>query len=138
MRGAGDKVRGAADIASFIREHYSGRLVEVGIGRRSDVADLLAGLDLVATDRENRRIGYIEVVGDDIFNPNLEIYQGASLIYSIRPTMEMQLALGRLACMVGADLLIRPLGDEIADLARMKRQLVNRGWGRFYLFRPER
>ncbi|HOT07459.1 MAG TPA: UPF0146 family protein [Methanotrichaceae archaeon] len=131
-------MRGAADIASFIREHYSGRLVEVGIGRRSDVADLLAGLDLVATDRENRRIGYIEVVGDDIFNPNLEIYQGASLIYSIRPTMEMQLALGRLACMVGADLLIRPLGDEIADLARMKRQLVNRGWGRFYLFRPER
>jgi uncharacterized UPF0146 family protein len=64
----------------------------------------------------------------------LELYRGASLIYSIRPPLEMQLAMGQLAAKIGADVLIRPLMDEVAELPGFCRRLVNRGQARFYLY----
>ncbi len=65
----------------------------------------------------------------------MDLYRGASLLYSIRPPLEMQLAMGRAAARVGADVLIRPLGDEVAELPGFSRRLVNAGEARFYLFR---
>ena len=87
------------------------------------------------TDKEERLLGSLCVLEDDIFSPRLELYLGASLIYSIRPPLEMQLAIGLLAAGIGADVLIRPLMDEIADLPGFARRLVNSGQARFYLFK---
>ncbi|VVB70389.1 Uncharacterised protein [uncultured archaeon] len=127
---------GAADLAEYIARNYPGRVVEVGVGHVLDVAvELKArGLVVEATDRAKRHIGGMKIQEDDVFSPRMELYQGAGLIYSIRPPLEMQLAIGCLARQVGADVLIRPLQDEIADLPGFARRLVNAGEARFYLF----
>jgi hypothetical protein len=131
-------LRGAEDLAEFIGKNYSGRIVEVGAGHVPDVAQLLQsqrGLEVVLTDREERLLENMLVVKDDIFAPRMELYQGASLLYSIRPPLELQIAMVELAARVGADVLIRPLEDEVAELAGFERRLVNAGEARFYLFK---
>jgi uncharacterized protein len=111
-------------------------VVEVGAGYALEVAlDLKArGLDVVLTDKQERLLGSLRVEKDDIFSPRLELYRGASLLYSIRPPLEMQLAMGLLVLELGADVLIRPLQDEVAQLPGFNRRLVNAGEARFYLF----
>jgi uncharacterized UPF0146 family protein len=89
----------------------------------------------VATDLEKRDLEGITVQADDIFSPRREIYEGASLLYSLRPPLEVQIAMGDLARRIGADVLFRPMGDEIAELPGFSRRLVNAGEARFYLFR---
>jgi uncharacterized protein len=88
---------------------------------------------VVLTDKEERLIGGLRVEKDDIFSPRLELYLGASLLYSIRPPLEMQLAMGLLAAKIGADVLVRPLMDEVTELSGFARRLVNSGDARFYL-----
>ena len=129
-------LRGADDLAEFIAENYRGCVVEVGVGYFADVALGLQarGLDVVLTDKEERFLGGLRVEKDDIFSPRLELYRGASLLYSIRPPLELQLAMGLLAAKIGADVLVRPLMDEVAELPCFARRLVNRGEARFYLF----
>ena len=129
-------LRGADDLAEFIAENYRGRVVEVGVGYFVDVALGLQtrGLDVVLTDKEERFLGRLRVEKDDIFSPRLELYRGVSLLYSIRPPLELQLAMGQLASLIGADVLVRPLMDEVAELPDFGRRLVNRGEARFFLF----
>lgn len=133
-------LRGAEDLAEFISRNYAGRIVEVGAGYVLDVARILSllGLEVVLTDKKERMVGSLIVEKDDIFAPRRELYQEASLIYSIRPPIEMQIAMGELATKVGADVIVRPLEDELADLSGFERRLVNHGEARFYLFRERR
>ena len=49
---------------------------------------------------------------DDISNPNLEIYENADLIYSIRPPFELIPKLASLGKRIGADVLIIPLSED--------------------------
>jgi len=129
-------MRGAEDLAGYIARNYRGRVVEVGVGYYSQVAGLLAaqGLQVTLTDREERLVAGLKVEKDDIFSPRLELYRGAELIYSIRPPLEMQLAMGDLAVKVGADVLVRPLMDEVAVLPGFYRRLVNWREASFFLF----
>ena len=129
-------LRGADDLAAFIAGNYSGSVVEVGVGYAAEVALGLRerGLDVLLTDKEERLLGGLLVEKDDIFSPRLELYQGASLLYSIRPPLEMQLAMGPLALELDVDVLVRPLMDEVAQLQGFTRRLVNSGEARFYLF----
>lgn len=130
-------LRGAAEMADFIQKNYSGKVVEVGVGHVPEVAMLLScKMNVVATDKEMRQNGGLCIQKDDIFSPRKELYVGASLLYSIRPPIEVQLAMGRLAAEIGADILIRPLEDEIASLPGFYRKLINIGNARFYSFRP--
>lgn len=129
------KIRGGADLARFILARYSGKVVEVGVGCVPEVALLLAPhVEVLATEKTGRTLGSLSVVEDDIFSPNLDLYRGASLLYSIRPPLEMQIAMGRLAQKVGADVIVRPLVDEVARIPGFSRTLVNEGEARFYLF----
>lgn len=132
-------LRGAEEIADFIIRNYSGRVVEVGAGHRVDVSLLLmrrSDLEVVITDKEERCLSCLSVKKDDIFSPRPDLYKGASLLYSIRPPLELQLAIGMLARRLSADVLIRPLADEIAELPGFSRSLFNVGEARFYLFKP--
>jgi len=110
--------------------------VEVGAGHNPDVALALMarGLDVLLTDREQRQVGGLQVVADDIFSPRLELYQGAGLLYSIRPPLELQLAMGQVACQTRSDILIRPLQNEVANLPGFSRRLVNFKQARVFLF----
>jgi len=130
-------IRGGEDLARYILARYSGKVVEVGVGSVPEIALLLAPvMEVVATDREARTVGGLAVVADDIFSPSLDLYQEVSLLYSIRPPLEMQLAMGRLALDIGADVIVRPLADEVAQIPGFSRSLVNFGEVRFYLFTP--
>lgn len=126
----------ARDLADFIARNYAKRVTEVGAGHYVDVAQELSarGLLVVLTDREERHLGGLKIEKDDIFSPRLELYKDSSLIYSIRPPLEMQLAMGAVAARIGADVLVRPLMDEVADLPGFSRRLVNFGEARFYLY----
>lgn len=128
---------GGVDLARFILARYLGKVVEVGVGSVPEVALLLAPhLEVVATDKAARTIGDLVVVADDVFSPDLGLYRGASLLYSIRPPLEMQIAMGRLASEVRAEVIVRPLADEVAAIPGFNRSLFNEGEARFYLFTP--
>ena len=130
------KLRGASEIAYFILRNYSGKAVEVGAGYVPEVALLISQhMKIIATDREKRNLDGLSVEDDDIFSPRKEIYEDASILYSIRPPIEVQIAMGKLAAEIGADVLIRPLEDEIADLPGFTKILVNMGDARFYHFK---
>ncbi len=128
-------LRGAQELAEFILKNYSGKVVEIGAGAVADVASSLKTLNVIATDTESYSKDGIQIEKDDIFSPKKEIYENASLLYSIRPPLEMQLAMGALALNIGADVLIRPIGDEVADLPGFNRSLINVGEARFYVFK---
>jgi hypothetical protein len=142
------------DIAEYILKNYSNKVVEVGVGSLPQVALLLQDkMDVVVTDvNEQKYAGLmnpsktdeypwvhqrLKFCRDDIFNPDLKIYKNASLLYSIRPPIDIQEAMAKTAKEVGADLLIRPFGNEKADLHRYFKNyaLVNYKKARFYLYR---
>jgi uncharacterized protein len=130
---------GYEDIAGFIRLSYPGgaRLVEVGVGGHPEVARLLqSDFEVICTDVTETGPEGVRYVKDNIFKPDIALYQGASLIYSIRPPIDMQDCLAIVAKRVGADLLIRPFSSERADLKKHFRnfRVVNHGSAAFYFY----
>ena len=126
------------DIAEFILENYRNKVVEVGVGSLPHVALLLKDkLDVVVTDINEQEYAGVRFCRDDIVEPDIGIYRNASLLYSIRPPIDIQDAMAKTAKEVGADLLIRPFGNEKADLQKYYRDyaLVNYRKARFYLYR---
>lgn len=121
-------------IAEFIAKRYSGKVVEVGIGRYHCVARMLVqkGFKVVATDFEEIEVpDGVEFFVDNIMNPDLRIYRDASLIYSLRPPLELYSYIVSVAKAVDADCLIRPFGNEFATDGK----LINYKGERFYLWR---
>lgn len=100
-------------VAEFLASRYEPgeRLVEVGVGGRTETAEELReeGFSVVVTDK--RRLDH--AVRDDVFEPDVELYRGASAIYMVRPGEEMQGAALELAREVGCDLVVRPLAGEV-------------------------
>jgi len=129
-------------IASYISKNYgsTGKIVEVGIGKvpvvAAELRRLLPGYNLMVTDVEEPPglPAGAKFVCDDITAPDLGIYQGADLIYAIRPPPELQPHLLRLAREVGADLLLKLTSDEEAAEGG---KLVNFQGVTFRLFRPK-
>ena len=111
------------------------RVVEVGAGRFLDVSEHIrkhSKIDLILTDIKPSHGGIIE---DDVTSPRMDIYRGASLIYSIRPPAELLAPLMRVADAAGARLIIKPLtGEDIVTPKRMK--LVNFQRTFFYEYKP--
>lgn len=125
------------DIAEYIINHYKNKVVEVGVGNLPHVALLLKEkVDILVTDINPQNFTAVKFCKDDIFNPDMGIYRNASLIYSIRPPIDMQDAIAKIAKEVGSDLIIRPFGNEKADLRKYFKEysLVNYKKARFYLY----
>ncbi len=124
------------DIVNFIKENYFGKVVEIGVGLHYNVAIKLSEYvkvivsDIIDINHIDQKIRSI-YVNDDVSNPRLSIYKGASLIYSIRPPIEIQTYILNLAEKVGSATLIRPLGSEVVKDTRLK--LKNFGKAAFYL-----
>jgi uncharacterized UPF0146 family protein len=126
------------DIAEYILKNYKNRVVEVGAGSLPHVAlALKKSINVVVTDIIAQK--YDGFVVDDIFSPDMDIYKGATLIYSIRPPVDMQEAIARAAKNVGADLLIRPFGNEKTELGRIFKlcSVVNYKRARFFLYKND-
>lgn len=105
------------DLSEYIISNYdhAPKIVEVGVGSFPEVAlklsEQLKG-DVVMTDIKPSHEGVIQ---DNICLPNLKIYEGASLIYSIRPPEELHQCLVDIAERTGADLIIKPLSTDYID-----------------------
>ena len=126
------------DIAEYIKENYRNRIIEVGVGSLPQVALALKdNMDVIVTDIDEHKYPEIRFVRDDIFSPDIQIYMNASLIYSIRPPIDIQQAIASVAKEVNADLLIRPFGNEKADLRKFLKNctLINYKKARFYLYK---
>ena len=129
------------DIVKFIKENYCGKVVEIGVGLHYDVAIKLSRYfkvivtDIIDVDQIDEKVGGM-YVKDDISNPCLSIYTGASLIYSIRPPIEIQADILNLAYKMGSNSLIRPLGSEVVNDIRLK--LKNFGRAAFYITREDK
>ncbi len=103
------------DIGTYISSRYR-RAVEVGIGDNPDAALIIAAAGALAlcTDiRPDIRHEGLTVVVDDIFEPDISLYEGADLVYAIRPGIEMIPPLIALARRIDCDLLVYHLGCEI-------------------------
>lgn len=123
------------DLAEYIHQNYK-RPIEVGVGHRPEVAEILEqrGLPIRTTDIRWRTAPGFTL--DDVTQPQLDVYQGADLIFSIRPPEEIWIPLARLAQKVNADLIIRPLASEQVDLSRFFDHCLVKSYGRarFLLF----
>ena len=120
-------------VVEFISERYDGKVVEIGIGNYHCVAEGLAlrGFEVVATDfRIVNTPECVKFYVDDVMDPNIEIYRGASLIYSLRPPLELYPYIINLARTVEADCLIRLFGNEFA----VDGKLINYKGQRFYVW----
>lgn len=116
--------RVAEVLREFIKNNYSRMIVEVGCGRFSAIAVALrpcfkvAATDILETDAVDCRLAPI-YVKDDVTGPDLRLYRGANLIYSIRPPLEIQPSILDLSERIGADALIKPFGSEIIEDMRL-------------------
>lgn len=126
-------------LVDWIRQNYGDakKIIEVGVGHRIDVAEriseALPHAEILVTDKDEswirqRKPGRIRAVADDVLLPNLNVYRGASLVYSLNPPGEIISALEKLADRVGADLLVVPISDEQHELREEKwQELVVQG-----------
>ena len=111
------------EIAELIANLYPNaeKIVEIGVGLAPwtllNLRKLLPKTILLAIDTDQDSIMRLRELGlnaevDDITNPRIELYQESSLIYSIRPPMELINPMARVAEKVGADALILPLSED--------------------------
>ncbi len=107
----------------YIKENYSGarKIVEVGVGHRIDVALMvklyIPTAEVIVTDKDEkwirtRKTPKVRAVADDVAFPSMPVYEGAGLIYSLQPPLELVPSMIELAGKVSADLIIAPLRDE--------------------------
>ena len=126
------------DFADYIMETAGDekvKIAEVGIGKFDQIArklscrkhNTLIKTDILPNDST--------VIRDDITNPNMKLYEGTDIIYSIRPPSELQPHLVRLAVKIGAQLIIKPLTNEDLNTGRVKLNLKNHNRARFYIIK---
>ncbi len=104
------------DLADYIANQYK-KTIEIGIGHSPDAAFALRkrGIKVLATDIQLFQYEGIKFVVDDITAPVVSKYKNVDLIYSLRPPPELAPYMKRLAKMVSADLIIKPLSSEYLD-----------------------
>lgn len=113
-----------AIVDRLTREH----VVEVGIGRRTDVASALAarGTAVVATDVHPREVPEdVEFVLDDVIEPTLSVYEGADLLYALNLPPELHRPGRAVARRVGAEFRFTTLGSDEPAIAVERTSLAD-------------
>ena len=100
-------------LVDYISSGYSCG-AEIGVGHFPDVALALlqAGIRVFATDIKPFPHKGLKVIVDDVTQPNLSLYTGVRLLYSLRPPGELVIYMRRLAESISADLIVKPLASE--------------------------
>ncbi|MCQ2377431.1 MAG: hypothetical protein MJ006_05450 [Methanocorpusculum sp.] len=102
-------------VGRYIASHYTSA-VEVGFGGKTYAAEVLlrAGIPVLCTDvHAYPDCTAVRSVVDDCVEPRLSLYEGADVIYAVRPGLEIVPALISLAERVHADLVVYHLGFEV-------------------------
>ena len=101
-------------IGRYIADNYT-HAVEVGIGKNRDAAWILSGAKKLLRTTDIKKMPVPEDLAfiiDDVFSPDISRYEGADIIYAIRPAIEMIPPLITLAQRVNCDLIVYHLGFE--------------------------
>jgi uncharacterized protein len=101
-------------VGRYIAGNYL-HAVEVGIGKNTDAAQIVSGAGKLLRCTDVKKMPVPEdlaFVVDDVFSPDLSLYQGADVIYAIRPAIEMIPPLIELAEHITCDLVVCHLGFE--------------------------
>ena len=114
------------------------KIVEIGVGRFQSISNRLQeneNIEVIMTDinpsNEN-------VVKDDIFNPNMRLYENTDILFSNRPPAEIQKAIMDLRDELDCTLIIKPLFNEDLNIElKKKMKLKNHGRSSFYIYEGE-
>jgi len=109
-------------LTAFIAAGYR-HAAEIGIGLFPDVAYALTerGLGVFATDIRPFHHDGIKVVIDDVTSPDMKLYKGIDLIYSMRPPPELVPYMKKLAMTISADLIVKMLSSDCVKGFRLMR-----------------
>lgn len=107
------RVEGLID---FIAERYT-NAAEIGIGLFPDVALALQkrGVKVFATDIRPYVHNGLDVFLDDITGPDLSLYDGIDVLYSMRTPAELFPYMTVLAKTISADAIVKPLSSEYPE-----------------------
>ena len=114
MGANGSSVQGTRD-ALVDRLARHDRLVEVGVGRRTEVAGALAarGRAVTATDVHDRAVpDGVRFVRDDVTDPDEAVYEDADAVYALNCPPELHRAVWWVARRVDADCYFTTLGTD--------------------------
>ena len=75
-----------------------------------------------------------DIIEDDVFNPNMSIYENADILFSIRPPAEILDAIMKIRDKVNATLIIKPLFNEDLNIKTQKMKLKNYNRASFYIY----
>lgn len=110
------------------------KIVEIGVGKFQTISKNLSkneNIDLIMTDinpaNEN-------IMKDDVFNPDMSIYEDVDILFSIRPPGELQEAIMKIRDEVNATLIIKPLFNEDLNIKTQKMKLKNYNRASFYIY----
>ncbi len=124
-------------LIDFIAERY-GRAAEIGIGHFPDVALGLQkrGVNIFATDVMLFVHRGLKVHLDDVTSPNLFLYRRIDLLYAMRPPAELVPYIAKLARIIGADAIVKPLSSEYPEGWRLVRSrdtmfFLKKKWNRY-------
>ena len=110
------------------------KIVEIGAGKFQTISKNLSeneNIDIVMTDIDSANENIIK---DDVFNPNMSIYNGADILFSIRPPAELQEAIMKIRDNANATLIIKPLFNEDLNMKTKKMKLKNYNRASFYIY----
>jgi uncharacterized UPF0146 family protein len=108
--------RRVEDLAEYIAGRYQ-KSAEIGIGHFPDLALALArrGVDIFATDIIPFFYDGLKFVVDDVTKPDISLFYGVDLIYSMRPPPELVYYMDRLAARLSAAVIVKPLTSEFVE-----------------------
>ncbi len=124
------------DFAQFILTQSTKnptKIVEIAVGKFDGVYQYLKkneNIEIIKTDISPNDA---EVIKDDITNPNLELYENADIIYSIRPPSELHPHIEKLSQKVNGTFIIKPLCNEDLNIRSKKAKLKNYKKASFYM-----
>ena len=110
------------------------KIVEFGAGKFQTISKNLSeneNIDIVMTDIDPANEN---IIRDDVFNPNMNIYKDADILFSIRPPAELQEAIMKIRDEVNATLIIKPLFNEDLNMKTKKMKLKNYNRASFYIY----
>lgn len=110
------------------------KIVEIGVGKFQTISKNLSkneNIDLIMTDIDPANE---DIVKDDVFNPDMSIYEDANILFSIRPPGELQEAIIKIRDEVNATLIIKPLFNEDLNIKTQKMKLKNYNRASFYIY----
>ena len=110
------------------------KIVEIGVGKFQAISKSLSeneNIELIMTDINPANE---EIIKDDVFNPNMDLYENVDIIFSIRPPAELQEAIMKIRDKVNAILIIKPLFNEDLNMKTQKMKLKNYNRASFYIY----